>query len=241
MRAFLLSLAGLLLVGSLAAQAGEPWVSKPPAQWDEKDISRILHSSPWSKSVSAVTTWARTGGEKVEIEPSSRVTIDGRGVRVGSAGSSDDSSDPQNYRAHFFVRWASSNTIRQAKARDLELRRIRPPAQASPAPAQDLYEIELEWDFQAHFPKADERGAAKNSHLRPSLLGVEFNPKRVEYHRDAEGLVTVSFFFEKKTPSGKPLVGEKEDRVDFRWTIGPSAIQARFNPRKMVAREDRDY
>jgi hypothetical protein len=63
----------------------------------------------------------------------------------------------------------------------------------------------------------------------------------LRYRRASAGWVqSMVFFFPRDASGGKPLVHPGEKRVDFFWGIGPSSIQAPFNPRRMVARQNQD-
>jgi len=231
----------LLCVLPLLVWAAEPWKDKPSSQWTKGDVGRILGNSPWSKEISTPTTWARTGGEKFGVGPPATIRIGGADGRVGSAGSSSDPWDAQNHKGYFVLPWASSRTIRAARLRALELRGVKPSRKDLEAGDESFYELELEWDLFATFPTASEDEAAQNSYLKPSLLGVEFKPRRVEYRRGVGGSTpVVIFYFARKTVAGTPLLREGEQRIDFRWGIGPSSIQARFDPRRMVARNGQD-
>ncbi len=230
------------LLASGPVFAAEAWENKLPAQWTRKDVDKILRDSPWSKVISTPTTWARTGGEKWGVSPPTKISIGGGDKGVVNSGRSDDPYDPQNHEGYFILRWASAKTIRSAKLRNLQLRGAKPAAQDAAGEHEDLYQLELVWDLFARFPQASEMEAAQNSYLKPSRMGVEFQPVRVEYRRGTAGAVTsVVFFFRRKTAGGKALIAEDEFRVDFFWRVGPSSIGARFDPRKMVALEEKDF
>jgi hypothetical protein len=51
----------LLLAAALAAAlyAADPWKEKPASEWSDKDVQRVLSSSPWSKQVTAEFDFAR--------------------------------------------------------------------------------------------------------------------------------------------------------------------------------------
>jgi hypothetical protein len=52
----------LLLTSSLALWAADFWLSKPFANWDQKEIQKILTDSPWAKKVSVPLTGRGGGG-----------------------------------------------------------------------------------------------------------------------------------------------------------------------------------
>ena len=237
----ILMLSPLLLAAWMVAWAADPWDALSPAEWSKKDVDKILRSSPWSKTISTPTTWARTGGEKFGIGPG-KTTIGLSGRRTATSGGTDDPDDPQNYNGYFILRWANAKVVRQAKARGSELSGKPLSKKEEAEPPADQYELELVWDVFARFPAATEVEAARNSFIKPSRIGVEFNPTRVEYrHGPATSIATVVFYFSKKTAAGKPILQPGEDKVEFVWRVGPSSIGAKFDPRRMKVREDADY
>lgn len=228
------------LLGALLVWASDPWKDKTPEQWTAKEADRILRDSPWTKIIAVPTIWARTGGEKFGVGAPTVVTIDRGGTRVGTR-PSDDPRDPQNQQGYFLLRWASSRTVQAVEARLAALKGKKPAKSDLPAD-EATYRLELVWDLFVRFPVAKEEDAAANSYLLPSRLGVEFQPKRVEYRHGPAGAVTsVVFIFAKKTPTGKDLIAAGENRVEFGWRMGPTLLRAHFDPGKMVARDGQDY
>ncbi|WP_321475990.1 hypothetical protein [uncultured Paludibaculum sp.] len=76
----------LLGAAALPALAEDPWVAKKPAEWNEKELQRILSDSPWAKPVtvtigSAAPPAGGGGGGR------------GRGGRGGGGGVSMPSAD----------------------------------------------------------------------------------------------------------------------------------------------------
>jgi hypothetical protein len=124
MRKIIFGSLALIILATLAWASGDPWKSKPFAQWDEKDLRKILSDSPWSKVVQVPAAW-KTGGDSSgapdpnlpnatqERSPDGSVMGQGIGAPKGPA-------IPQIPQATFFVRWLSARTIREA------LRRSKP-------------------------------------------------------------------------------------------------------------------
>jgi len=80
-RSFLVSLAAALPVPAWAA---DPW-TKPPSQWNDKDVQRILTDSPWSKTVTITLSSGIGGG-------GGRGGRGGRGGGGGMSGGMPDAS-----------------------------------------------------------------------------------------------------------------------------------------------------
>ncbi len=219
----------------LAAWAEDPWKSKPPSEWTLKDVDKILTDSPWTQTVMAPTRWARVGGEKWEMGPAPS------GVRVGKA-TVEVNPDRSDQMGWFRLRWETSRTIREALAREAQLRGLSGQPYSRPREDKEHHVLALVWDpfvFQA--PKSSEVEAAASSYIKPRRLGLEVRPARVEYRRDWNGrLNAVAFYFPRKIENGREVVDGDEDRVDFTWHVGAAVINGRFQPRKMAAQGRRD-
>ena len=122
-------LAVLLLAAT--AWAGDLWKEKPYKEWNEKEASKVLGDSPWSKVVSVNATWK---GRQLDRDTAARGTP---GEQSGGArgaysergatterpgGASSDEPQAQALEAKFLVRWTSARTLRQALARLAVLR-----------------------------------------------------------------------------------------------------------------------
>jgi hypothetical protein len=225
----------LLAVLALAAWAEDPWKSKPPAEWTKKEVDKVLNDSPWAQVVIAPASWARIGGEKWEVGPSPS------GVRIGKA-TVQVNPDRSDEMGRFVLLWESSRTVREALAREAQLRGLSGQPYSRPKEDKEHHVLVLVWDpFVLQVPKATEAEAASSSSLKPRMRNAEFPPDRVEYRRDWHGrLQGVAFYFPRKTAGGRALIDGDEDRVDFAWHVGAAVLHARFNPRKMVAHGRRD-
>jgi hypothetical protein len=140
--ALVLVLAGLLWGG------GDPWKTKPVAEWDANDVRKVMNDSPWAKRVQVPAPWKSADSSAVPgtrggrnptgggANPGSGSPSGGRGssggggamggaavggAAAGGAGAGDDVSSAEAPSASFQVGWSSSRTFRAAAARSLVL------------------------------------------------------------------------------------------------------------------------
>ena len=97
-RTLLVSLAAAL---PAPLRAADPW-AKPPSQWTDKDIQRILTDSPWSRAVSITMSGGMPMGG-------------GRGGRGGRGGGGMGGAMAPSIT--FYVRWQSAKPIKLATVR----------------------------------------------------------------------------------------------------------------------------
>ena len=105
-RVLVLSIPGLLLV--LSASIAAQWNKKPPAEWSEKDATKLLNDSPWGHT--------QTFGSP---EQQWRGPMTGR---QGTSSSQNSDAPPQAIHLFFRVRFLSAKPIRQALSRLIELK-----------------------------------------------------------------------------------------------------------------------
>jgi len=107
---FILGIAALLL--SLPLSAAVQWDKKPPTEWSEKDVQKLLNDSGWAKTQvfsSAVTLF--------------------RNATPGSEGSGRATSSSNTANAthiSFHIRFLSAKPVRQAISRMMEMRQKQP-------------------------------------------------------------------------------------------------------------------
>lgn len=124
----------LAAVGALAFAGNEPWTSKPYQQWDDKDIAKVLHLSPWSHTVPVEMTWAALSIEDIQaggdMTGAAGAHAGPGGSGAGSAGGGTGTFMPAEHdgaaytrgpERDFTVYWSSAKTMREALARRNEL------------------------------------------------------------------------------------------------------------------------
>jgi hypothetical protein len=116
-----LAIAALLL--SLPLSASVQWDKKPPTEWSEKDVQKLINDSAWAKTQvfsSAVTLFRNTTAGSAGT---------GRGVPDNSANATHIS---------FHIRFLSAKPVRQAISRMMELREIKEKQRISDSLAAQL-------------------------------------------------------------------------------------------------------
>jgi hypothetical protein len=250
--------AGLLTVllvstaASVAVQAGhEPWQERPYDQWTAKDIQKIFTDSPWARTSTVEAVWAR-GALAPDATEAPGGTPFGTAAPQGSQGQNKPMGASGGYtpgagsvtpQAEFLVYWMSSRTMRGAVARQAMLRGTQNAAEAAKyvAAAQADYQIVIQGADMIPFQKGDEKAFASLAWLRPKQSKQKIAPSKVELVKDARGKVNAAIFhFPKKDASGEPVIGAGTKSVEFECKVGDSAIQAKFEPPKMVDPKGQD-
>jgi len=104
-RILALSIPGLLLLFSVTTQA--QWDKKPPAEWTEKEATKLLNDSPWGKTQAFDSPMEAFKGP-----------VTGR---VGTS-SPTTARPPDSLHLYFRVRFLSAKPVRQAFSRLIELK-----------------------------------------------------------------------------------------------------------------------
>ena len=132
---------------AVVALGDESWRNKPPSEWNEKEVRRILENSPWAHRVKLMLvkpdpqqTACTSGSRRCKSEgdptapsgyPGRRrpATIDDAQAQQDKRASSAASPGLDGVAAIAVVRWASSRTVREAVARNGVLRGTVKPGQ----------------------------------------------------------------------------------------------------------------
>jgi hypothetical protein len=232
----------LLLVLPVCVFAGEVWKDKAYSEWNEKEVQKILTSSPWSREL--LIAWYPSHGSGPETAV--RVPIIGKP-------SSDPTRDPMNTdteagwrpKSTYTVRWASSRTIRRAVFRQSVLRSGSSRATNSAQLDQVMEEYEITISSFSNLTDWPEVSASEwqaDAYLRAKTSGRQVVPSHVEIRRgiQANDGPTVEFRFPKALPNGEPLIGKGETGAEFFAQVGPRIYLVTFNPKLMVAKDGLD-
>ncbi|HWE48567.1 MAG TPA: hypothetical protein VG273_02185 [Bryobacteraceae bacterium] len=118
--------------GALSAQAADFWLSKPPAEWSDKDVQKIMTNSPWAKpfSVPVPSGASRSaaggrgggrGGGSIDVEKPGMIpanATDGAGGgRGGPRGGGGGEAAPAVASVDVVARWQSALPLKQALMR----------------------------------------------------------------------------------------------------------------------------
>jgi hypothetical protein len=256
MRKFFVVGAGVLAGAAFLWAANDPWKDKTYQQWDQKDIERILNDSPWSKVVRVDAPWRSAGQREEEDEGESGAAPEApsaggmsrggyggeRGAQAPGAGAS--AGGPSVPQAAFMVRWASSQTVRQAVYRDALLRGQMTQQDVDKALAQPIgdYEVLIVGKDMSPFAKLDENSLKGQAYLSTKKSKQKISPDRVQIQRgqDGKNIVALIFSFPKKTSSGENNIAPDEKGVEFVLAAGQAKIKAGFDPSKMDNEQGRD-
>ena len=246
-------IAGLALAAALSLSAGEPWISKPYQSWDQKDVRKILNSSPWAQTVQIMAPWQRT----------SRVAeFSGRGPVGRAPGEPDypsgpaasDASQPSPglppgatlARAPYapvVVRWASSSTARIAAAREKALEGLLRAGEVDEEAARkpEEYEIVLVFDAVLGMPPVRRFEMEENAFLTLKPSGRRIAASRVEVRGNAgSNGGEVSFYFPRYGEDGRPQISPEQTEVQFQCEAGGMVALAKFQPQKMLSKSGLD-
>ncbi len=256
------------LCWAAATYADDVWKSKPYAQWEEKDLRKIMSESPWVKNIHVNAAWRGGGSDTARRIPAANDPAatgsggGGYGMAGGGGGTTANTgqtaqtvgqmggSDP--LEATFLLRWASARTIRQAVARSQILRNAMTPEEAEKALAEPLteYAITIVGQDMTPFLQMDEKALAAKAYLMPKKQKTKLAPARVFIQRrqgadekstDPQSISVVVFYFARKTPSGEEAIATQEKNAEFVCDTQKAVIRATFDLQKMVGAQGPDW
>jgi len=244
----LLTGAVAILVLAAIAWAGDPWKSKPYAQWDDKDVQTVLQSSPWAKvNITAAGAWhpsdttAITGGSMGVAGGKTDASKASSGSTADQVGGNQKSMNAGP--AIYNIFWWSARTIREASARRQVLHGTLAQDAADKAIAQvpENYQILIAGQNMSAFQDQTEDYFKSNTFLEIKKSKKKLSPSSVEIQKTPEGkIVGVIFSFPKKGPDGEGNISSDEKEVDFNLHAGGSAIRTYFNPKQMADSQGED-
>ncbi|MFZ0820656.1 MAG: hypothetical protein WAM91_11350 [Candidatus Acidiferrales bacterium] len=240
--------AAVILVAG-AALANDPWKDKDFANWDEKDVQKILQDSPWSHKIQyGMNTGGRMEGNLTVTRPT-----DNSGMSSGASGETTTGSrtarntpvegmPSAGSETIFVVSWFSSSTIREALARHREL------AGASADETRkgldtvsDTYQIMVQSQNMRAFARSTEDELKAQAFIVLKDTKAKIAPSRVAIQRTQTGQPAVLFFiFDKKTATGEPPFAPDEKGVDFTFQAGKTALKVSFDFKQMQNKQGLD-
>ncbi|MGH9714382.1 MAG: hypothetical protein ACRD5M_13880 [Candidatus Acidiferrales bacterium] len=237
-----------LLIASLALASGDPWKAKPFAQWDEKDIRKILTDSPWSKIVQIPATWSNGGDSEGAPDPNlpnaaQDHSPDG-GVMGQGMGPGAPPAAPKVPQATFVVRWISSRVVREAVLRSAVLSGRMKQEDAEKQAAQPLavYQVLIVGQDMKAFQRADEKALVATTYLLTKKTKQRLPASGVEFERGPDGktVVAVAFAFPQKSASGEATLTPDDKGVEFNCSVAGANFRASFDLPKMVDGKGQD-
>jgi hypothetical protein len=218
----------LALLGSvLTLMAKEYWETKEFSQWNEQEAMAMLTNSPWSKTGSTPGNYGGVATPQV-LQPGS---INNAGASLGKTqglGGSDAAS--------LYIRWYSSQKVRQAMCRMGQLRGNLSEKSASEFLQQPMpdYVISISSPAMEPFDQASYEAIK----LKTFLLSKKDKAKKIELKsysppkERTDGLAVFSF---PRTINDSPTVEISDDEIIFVTQVGPTKFQANFKLARMMA------
>jgi hypothetical protein len=211
------------LAGILAWAGDDPWKGKPYAQWTEQDVTVVLQTSPWVKTVASVGAW-RPMGTHAALDIS-------QDPHVGTtqADSAIHPSESQIYN----ILWGSARAVRAATMRRAVLKGTMKQEDLEKGIARVLgeYMILVKAQDMTIFQQRGETAFMNASFLKGKKNKQKILPSHVAFIRSADQAVTGAvFYFSKK----EAAISSEEREIDFYLQIGETKLFTSFDLRKMV-------
>lgn len=232
-------LASLLVALSLSG--ADPWQSKPFTEWSDKDVQKLLSSSPWSRSISVSMASADTPGFRGRGGLDGDDTMQRRGASEQMPGAADVGAPggnvasrsmpdaPSGQSVTLLIRWQSALPVKQALAR----RKFAAEAETSPEAQKFLnedagYLISL----SGLSPSVGRIPQTKVSLLQGTVLSAKgkesLHPTDIQMSPPGKTVEAI-FVFPKTTPF---TLDDKE--VEFSTQLGTLAVRYKFRLKDMV-------
>ncbi len=224
--------AGMVLVAA-AVWAQQVW-QRNPEEWKEKDAQKILRDSPWAQStILRYHPFTDAGGQA-----QSRETVRVGGIPTGMetpVGSGPHEDWP------VIVRWSSSRTIRRAEQVDKRKHTFRH-ADRNDKPMAGYRVTVVTGTLTNPLPYWKGSDLAAGSYLRIEPGGRKYSPEDVYVERlpGTDRAEAYLFLFPQKDGGGHALIEPETREIHFYCSVGPSSINAKFEPAKMVAHDGPD-
>jgi hypothetical protein len=232
-----------VLFATVAVYASDVWKDKDFDKWDQKDVDKILKDSPWTKQVqyggggtgAMEAPWSQPASESAHPDISTGGRNSAAAGTSGSAGMGPATS--------FFVRWYSSRTVREAMARQREMKGTPADEARKGLDSElDTYEIVLQSTNLNSFSKEGEASLKEHSYLMLKSNKDKITPSRVIVQKGTgDRAVAVVYDFPRKSASGEPTIGAGEKGVEFYTKAGSTPLTVSFDISKMVDKKGQDY
>ncbi len=222
--------------------AADFWQAKPFTDWNDKDVQKMLQSSPWAKpfSVALSTGNGSVAGRKAGNSsnsgamsgPAGTADQGGLGRYAGSREGGPDSNPGGGPTINLTVRWQSALPVREA----LVKAKYGNEAATSPE-AKKMLEAPIEHYILAvgGVPKATLRGDAEE--LKKQMLGQGVlmikgkDPiKPVDFMTENTGATAEVLFAFPKTAA----ITEDDKEVEFVVRIGDLSVRQKFRLKDML-------
>jgi hypothetical protein len=241
---------------SIGFAGADFWTAKEPSEWDEKDLERLLHRSPWSKEVTVQIQMnlmeeggggdvsggrrGRTGGGGGGGMPDASSDAGmggggggGRGGGRGGAGGMDAAAQARP-EMKAVVRWESARPIRDAAKKEF-------PKELAAAYVISVTGLRMgaggrrgAAPGQEQAPAEGDRGAQMNERLKAGAQlerkGADpISPAQVQTGRIPAGPVSYFIF-----PRGSQPIQASEKEVTFHLKLDRMELKAKFVLKDMM-------
>lgn len=222
-----------LALAAFSLFAADSWQSKPYTEWNDKDVQKILSSSPWVHSVTISGDSARSYGDLSAINqvnhPAGMPSATGPGSGQGRDRMGDgDIAGPETHIT-FTVLWQSAMPVKQALVR----RRFGAEAVGS-VDAKKFLDETPGYVIAVSGPisEKDRAPQAKAEILQRTTLSVKGKDsvRATDMVVNPSGKVTEAVFV---FPKGTPFTLEDKE-VEFSTQFGPVTVKNKFHLKDMV-------
>ncbi len=244
------ALTAMLALAAIVWAGGEPWKTKPFAQWTEKDVQDVLQNSPWSKAnIQAQGAWRPDGvtqasGSGGIAGSSSDTSNRSAGATPDQLGGAEKNASAAAAQAVYTIFWWSSRTIRAASTRRAVLKGTMTQADADRAVATppDDYMVLVQGTSMAIFQQRGEQAFQNAGYIQLKKSKQKLLPSKVVFLKAPDGNTVTGavFYFFKKGTNGEPAISADEKGIDFFLQIGGSKILVNFDPKKMADNQGED-
>ncbi len=219
--------AGLLLLFGFGLAAAEFW-QKPYTQWSDKDVMKMISSSPWAKSASLSMSFPGGGGGPA-LPPGGGF---GGGPPRGPQGGSENGPGAQAPSVEIVARWQSALPIRQALVRLKFGAEADKSAEAAKVLEQQErpYEIVLSGPmgmFLGAKPEEAQKALSEVTSLSSPRTGA-INPTQIEVGNPGKTMDVIFVF-----PRTMPFTVEDKE-VELTTKLGTSTLKYKFKLKDMM-------
>ena len=228
----------LLLLGVSLLWAGDPWKEKSWREWTREEVTKITQDSPWAHSHRS--TVGRGPAVGTVVTPPDIVVPDGSTFGHLEPGTPSletlASPFPRRSSVQWVVQWVSALTLRQAIVREGQLHGTMTLAEQLRLPNMffQQYVIVVKGSrvhkMLSEMEELTEELFRESVYLKPLISKREIHPVGTQVDASRR---QVTFYFPREL-DGRPVIGSREKKVEFRCVMSRTKIRTTFDLSKMV-------
>lgn len=229
----------VIFCSSIAFASGVPW-DKPPEQWTQADVFRILRDSPWSPAKFSI----ESEYSQQRTDPSSGVVGDSPVHTRNTAVVSGVTLSRGHPLPAVTVLWWSSRTIRLAESKRLDLRSNAAGREKIDTGEASEYILAVEGDEPLRILR-DAQGDLHDSVFLELESGGTLDFTAVKFVDDADALTLRTEFHFSRVLNGEPAIDPEAERAIFHCRANAKkempgrsnslSFRVEFSPRAMRA------